>query len=141
MTKEKKRKYAQIYEDLWRTTLTPLVKQYTPLTALFYVYLLSCQHRNLSGIYRLPIAYMGSDLNLREDQILLLIDELIAEELIAYDFDTEEVYVKHFILTQVGPVRLGSEDNRATAIEFLLYDVSSEWLYDLFNKDYNWEGA
>ena len=55
--------------------------------------------------------------------------------------DTEEVYVKHFILTQVGPVRLGSEDNRATAIEFLLYDVSSEWLYDLFNKDYNWEGA
>jgi hypothetical protein len=49
------------------------------------LYLLTCEHRNLEGLYRLPYAYIQADLAWPENTVRAGMDDLIEHGFIAYD--------------------------------------------------------
>jgi hypothetical protein len=58
------------------------------------LYLLTCEHRNLEGLYRLPLAYIAADLNWLEPRVAAAMGRLERDDFIAYDHDAQVVFVK-----------------------------------------------
>lgn len=54
-------------------------------TTLLALYLLTCEHRNLEGLYRLPYAYIQADLEWSADEVRERMGELIVCGFIDYD--------------------------------------------------------
>ena len=54
-------------------------------TTLLAIYLLTCEHRNLEGLYRLPYAYIQADLEWSADEVRERMAELIDSGFVEYD--------------------------------------------------------
>jgi hypothetical protein len=63
--------------------------------ALVYAYILSNEHRNSEGLYRLPLAYICADLELDKDIVTASLSLLETERLIDYDHHAEIVLDRH----------------------------------------------
>lgn len=64
---------------------------------LLFLYVLSCKHRNMVGIYPLPIPYGSYDLNWDNQRFKKGLQELLKQRLINYNFDTDIIFVKNFL--------------------------------------------
>jgi len=69
----------------------PKVASWSPEATLLGLYLLTCEHRNLEGLYRLPYAYAQADLRWTEQEIVGAMADLIETDFIAYDYDAQVV--------------------------------------------------
>lgn len=67
---------------------------------LLALYLLTCPHRNLEGLYRLPLSYAVGDLSWSERRVRKALDRLIADSFASYDFDVEVVWVRNVLRYQ-----------------------------------------
>lgn len=61
-----------------------------------FLYLLTCQHSNAIGCYRLPLAYISSDLKWTPETVTQTVTQTVSIGLIEYDFDREIVWLKNF---------------------------------------------
>ena len=64
---------------------------------LLFVYLLSCQHRNVLGLYHLPKYYIKADIGYPIERVTKGLDELSSNGFIRYDEGSETVLVKNFL--------------------------------------------
>jgi hypothetical protein len=60
-------------------------------TRLLALYLLTCEHRNLEGLYRLPYAYIEADLDWDSTDVWKRMDHLISQDFVRYDEDARVV--------------------------------------------------
>lgn len=144
MRQKMKVKYSQIWEEELDEVFIPLFSNYGATTAFVYFYLRSNSHRNMSGIYKLPLGYAAIDLKINQDELNEYFQNLISEGVIEYDFETDEVFVKDMLKRNVytsngEPVSVNSSDNRVKNIEGILLRSKSVKLYKSFVKDYQWE--
>ena len=96
-------------------------------TTLLALYLLTCEHRNLEGLYRLPYAYIQADLEWSADEVRERMDELIASGFIEYD-EAARVVLLPKALKYHRPV---SEKQKQGAIN-VLQQVPDSPLWDSF---------
>lgn len=75
---------------LWRSKR---FKELSKDAQLVFFYLLTCEHQNMAGVYRLPIAYGAHDLGWIEDEFMIGIEEVIAKGLVRRDAATDEVMI------------------------------------------------
>lgn len=61
------------------------------------LYLLTSPHRNIIGIYYLPVSYACSDLGLNDQQFGKLLKELIDNDFVSYDEESNMVLVKNYL--------------------------------------------
>lgn len=61
-----------------------------------FLYLLSCPHRNIIGLYFLPIQYGAFDLGWENKRFKKVLRELINIGFINYNFETNIVFIKIF---------------------------------------------
>lgn len=61
------------------------VRGWSDNTKLLALYLLTCDHRNLEGLYRLPLAYVEADLGWAPDDLTGYIDPLYKADFCRYD--------------------------------------------------------
>jgi hypothetical protein len=85
------RKFGQIESGFWHSKKLHAATDQAKLLA---VYLLSCPHRNSSGMFRVPLAYIGADLGWPEKQVRIQVSELVSRRLIEYD---EQVSILRFV--------------------------------------------
>ena len=128
-------KYAQIYEHEWNGNIGRILKSQGPMAAVFYVYIFSNPHRNLSGLYRLPPAYVEADIGILKDDFRSLIESFTALNLVDYDWESDEIFVIDFLVTQVVGLN-GKGDKRWIAVESDLTKASSEYLRKKFWSTY-----
>lgn len=64
---------------------------------LLYLYLLTSPHSNPIGCYRLPLAYIESDLKWSSETVKRTVTETVSIGLIEYDFSLEIVLVNRFM--------------------------------------------
>jgi hypothetical protein len=57
------------------------------------LYLLSCEHRNLEGLYRLPLGYVVTDLDWPLEKVSRMVAKLVERGFCDYDQDAEVVFV------------------------------------------------
>lgn len=76
------------------------VRAWDDRTKLFAFYLLTCEHRNLEGLYRLPRAYIQADLGWSEKDVERAMRRLVDDGIIAYDEAAEVVLVRNALKYQ-----------------------------------------
>lgn len=59
------------------------------------LYLLTCEHRNLEGLFRLPYAYIMEDLEWSMDEVKQRMGRLIEDEFIRYDKAAKVVLLRN----------------------------------------------
>ena len=69
------------------------VQRWPDQTVLLALYLLTCDHRNLEGLYRLPYAYIQADLEWPEAEVRDRMQELIDDGFIQYDEAARVVFL------------------------------------------------
>jgi hypothetical protein len=61
-----------------------------------HLYLLTCEHQNSAGAYRLPDAYAAADLKWHEDRYRTARADLEAADLVAFDATASVVFVRRW---------------------------------------------
>lgn len=86
--------YTKIHDRIWamfkRNGISPEGQR-------LYIYLFSCPHRTLLGIYKLPISYIAEDLEISVRAATKLIAELVSKRIIEYDAANSCVLLKKFL--------------------------------------------
>lgn len=67
---------------------------------LLAFYLLTCPHRNLEGLYRLPLTYVAADLGWSEKRVRKALGRLVEDNFVSYDEDVEVVWVRNVLRYQ-----------------------------------------
>lgn len=86
--------YSKTHDGIWQSLK---IKEVSQLGKLVFIYLFSCPHRNIIGMYRLPLEYIATDIGEPLPKVKATVSELLEKGLIAYDFSTEIVLVKGFL--------------------------------------------
>jgi hypothetical protein len=81
-------RYYRIAPKIWRHAK---VHRWDGATCTLALYLLTCPHRNIAGLFVLPRAYIGADLPLAPDDLDRAWAQLLAEDFIRYDAATDVV--------------------------------------------------
>lgn len=69
------------------------VQRWDEETRLLALYLLTCEHRNLEGYYRLPYAYIQADLKWSEAEVRDRMETLLHDGFILYDEAARVVFL------------------------------------------------
>ena len=88
--------YTKIDQGLWRQMKQ---KGLSETGRLLYLYLFSCPHRNMLGLYSLPQAYCCADLGMEPQRVEEGFRELEEAGLLAYDQEEEMVLLTDFLRT------------------------------------------
>ena len=91
-----KNMYTKIDQGLWRQMKQ---KGLSETGRLLYLYLFSCPHRNMLGLYSLPQAYCCADLGMEPQRVEEGFRELEEAGLLAYDQEEEMVLLTDFLRT------------------------------------------
>lgn len=86
--------YTKIRESFWTDEKVCRIPDKGKLA---YLYLLTSPHRNILGLYRLPLAYMAFDLRWEPQEAQEAIKCLEAEQFILYDRESAFVLVRRFL--------------------------------------------
>lgn len=85
-----RREFTKVSPNLWRS------KRFlarTDAAKVLYVYLLTCEHQNSTGCFRLPDGYACADLHWSIEQYGSARDELVASDLVSFDAETSLIFV------------------------------------------------
>lgn len=69
-------------------------------TVILALYLLTCRHRNLEGLYLLPWGWVETDLGWQADCVAEQTSRLLDEDFIQYDSGPEVVFVRNALKYQ-----------------------------------------
>lgn len=86
--------YTKIDALVWTDTK---FKQLSTDGKLLFIYMLSCSHRNMLGLYHLPIPYGSFDMGWSEKEFSKGLDELLEKGLINYNFDNNIVLIPNYL--------------------------------------------
>lgn len=88
------REFSKISPSLWHS------KRFKDLQSddakFAYLFLLTCEHQNSAGAYRLPAGYACHDLGWDADRYSNALAELEKADLIAFDSETDEVLIRRW---------------------------------------------
>lgn len=105
------------------------VVTWSPEATLLGLYLLTCEHRNLEGLYRMPYAYAQADLRWTEEQIVGAMADLIESGFVAYDYDAQVVF-----LPKALKYHTPKSDRQVQGAINALQEVPDTTLWDRFVK-------
>lgn len=80
-------RFGTLAAGFWRDART-----LSPTARLVLAYVHTSEHRQLAGLYRLPLPYIASDLDLSPAEAQAALDELVAAGVLIYDAGPELVY-------------------------------------------------
>lgn len=86
--------FTKINELLWTDEK---VKTLSDDGKILFLYVLTCQHRNILGLYLLPVPYGAFDLGWDNERFSKGLDELLNKGFIKYDFKTNILLVDNFL--------------------------------------------
>lgn len=94
-----------------------------------WLYILTCPHGNLIGLFPLPIGYMGSDLKLSDQEAKRRLKVLTDKELCSYDEQTNLIFIHNFL--EYNPITNPKQIQSARKI---LAQLPKSYLLGLFVK-------
>ncbi len=124
----KGREFNKIAPALWRSKRFSLLSS---IGKVVHLYLMTCEHQNSAGCFRLPDAYAVSDLGCSLEEYLVARDELIAAELVSFDRETNEVFVHRWF--KHNPA---TNDKHAIGAERLISEIESDDLRETAEAEF-----
>lgn len=96
------RSYSVIFPGFWTGTSGKAIKQTGKDTRIVATYLLTCEHANMLGLYRLPLLYIAEETGLKRKEVPTALENLKAIGFAYYDEGTEFVWVVEMARFQLG---------------------------------------
>lgn len=94
-------RYYPISPLFWSdATVRSWIAEGSDRTVVLALYLLTCEHRNLEGLYRLPKAYVSADLGWEAEAVGEHMARLLSDEFIEYDEMPQVVFVRNALKYQ-----------------------------------------
>lgn len=104
---------------------------------LLAIYLMSSPTYCMVGIYEQPCELIRKHLRMTDEQVKSAIEELIASDFIAYDHETEVVWVVDMALSQVSDGRLSEMQQKGVINELARLEIECEFPFvDEFIRHY-----
>lgn len=103
--------YTKIEDGLWRKMKQAKLSE---TAKILYLYLFTCPHRNMVGLYYIPFAYCSADLDMKPETVSEGFQELQNAGLLLYDEAEEMVLLPDFL--RVNPLDNANVEKKACAI-------------------------
>ncbi|MEO6111609.1 MAG: hypothetical protein ABIQ24_07245 [Nitrospiraceae bacterium] len=122
------RSYALLLPAFWTGPTGQAITAAGKDARIVATYLLTCEHANMLGLYRLPLLYAAEETGLKRREVLAALAQLKSMEFAVYDPETEFVWVCEMARFQLGllphePLKEG--DHRAQGSARLYKQLSS----------------
>lgn len=128
------REYGRIYPSFWTGETGKIMRNYGSDCQITAVYLLSCPHANMIGLYYLPTAYMSNDIGMKDCAAQKALSDLELVGFSEYDHSTEFVWVYEMGFYQVAKT-LKPNDKQVAGINKLYNSLSENpFLYRFWEK-------
>lgn len=95
-------KYKPLYSSIWTDNQ---FENYSPEKKLVYIFLLTNQYVEKSGIYKVSVRQIAFNTSVTNDIINNIINELINEGKIQYDFKEGVIFIKNLFKYQKGMIK------------------------------------
>lgn len=103
-------------------------------------YLLTCEHSNMIGLYRLPLLYAAEETGMKRREVLQALEQLKISDFAVYDHETEFVWVLEMARFQLGLLpseRIKEGDKRAKGAARLYKQITSNPFLGPFHGRYS----
>ena len=107
--------YTKIEDGLWRKMKQAKLSE---TAKILYLYLFTCPHRNMVGLYYIPFAYCSADLDMKPETVSKRFQELQNTGLLLYDESEERLLLPAFL--RVNPLVNANVSTTACALFFEL---------------------
>ena len=87
-------RYVKVFSDMW---ISDDFKDLSSDEKVLFLYLLSCDHCNAIGFYRLPIGYINADTGVSAKLIENALESLEKRSMISYDKQTSMVLIHNYL--------------------------------------------
>ena len=122
--------YAKIYQGFW-TNGNDELHNLGLEARLIAIYLFSNSHRNMLGVYYLPLSYAAIDLRLPVEKVCEAMNHLCQIGYCTYDESTHYVWVYNMIVEQVGE-NFDAKDNRIKGINIIWQSLPQRVPFSVF---------
>ena len=129
------RDYSKISPQFWVGQTGRKIRQLGISSQLVALYLLTCPHSNMLGIYYLPIAYIVHDIGLDKEVVIKALLQLQKISFCSHDEQSEYIWIHEMAKYQIGN-QLDIRDKRVKAVNELFYSLPELTFLDEFYKKY-----
>lgn len=109
------RGYSKISPKFWTGESGIKIRELGVDSQIVALYLLTCPHANMIGVYYLPLPYLCHDIGLEEPIITCALDNLISINFCSYDYTKQYVWVHEMARYQIA-AQLDPKDKRVKAV-------------------------
>jgi uncharacterized phage protein (TIGR02220 family) len=95
------REYAKISPRFWSEIVNKEIKKLGPAIIVTSLYIQTCQHSNMIGIYHLPIPYISFDTGLSEESVVRSLMHLQKINFCVYDTESNYIWIKQMASEQI----------------------------------------
>lgn len=117
--KKKMREYAKVSTRFWTEVVRSGMKKLEPEVIVISLYVQTCSHANMIGIYYLPIPYVCFDTGLTEEEVRHALTSLKEIDFCTYDEKTGYIWVHEMAFDQIA-TSLEIRDKRVKAVSGLV---------------------
>lgn len=123
-----KRDFTKVSPNVWQSSR---FRRLVSDAQLLYLYLLTCDHQNSAGCFRLPDLYACSDLGWEADRFKSARSALIDGDMISYDSESFEIFV-HRWFKHSPPMN----DKHAQGTRRIIFEVESDTIRNLVEEEF-----
>lgn len=110
------REYAKVGPQFWNGRTGKALKREGSEAVIVAMYLMTCQHANMLGLYFLSLAYVAHDTGLGFEGASKGLEGACKAGFCQYDIEAEVVWVMEMAVYQIGD-RLDAKDNRCKGVQ------------------------
>lgn len=134
------RSFATVLSQFWTGRTGKAITAAGKDARIVSTYLLTCEHANMLGLYRLPMLYAAEETGLKHREVAAALKQLQGFEFAYYDEATEFVWVSEMARFQLGLLpgeTLKEGDKRAKGAARLYKQISSNPFLGPFHDRYS----
>jgi hypothetical protein len=124
-----KRQFSKVSPAIWASRR---FRSVSVPARTFLIYLMTNEHIDSSGCYRLPLAYAAHDFDVEPDQVGELLGELVKADLISRDEEADWVFIKRWFKHN-PPIN----DSHATGTRKIISQIESDPLREETETAFN----
>jgi hypothetical protein len=134
------RAYATLLPAFWTGTTGKAITAARKDARIVATYVLTCEHANMLGLYRLPLLYVAEETGLKRREVSCALKQLKAIGFVDYDETSEFVWVVEMARFQLGLLpneTLKEGDNRAKGAARLYKQIPANPFLGPFHDRYS----
>lgn len=124
--------YVKICASFWNEIINKKMKPFRSTLIIVSLYVQTCRHANVLGLYYLPLSYIAYDTGIDEKKVRAAMKYLQETHFCSYDFNHEYIWIHEMAMEQVGE-KLDADSDLIDVINHFYHSIPAlSFLKDFF---------